>query len=63
MNFNNWRNSLKTIKFEIQRSMLEEKFKGTHTKLGTVRLCSSNEGGRWEGGCCGSKSEREEILL
>lgn len=50
---NNCRNSLKMIKFKVQRIMLEAKLKGTRTKWGIVKLCSSI------GGFCDSKTERE----
>lgn len=29
------------IKFKVQRTMLEEKLKGTHTKWGIIKICFS----------------------
>lgn len=57
MNVNNWSNSLKIMKFKVQRTMLQVKLNDTHIPWKIAKICFS------PGGFCGSKPESEEIEL
>lgn len=57
MNVNNWRNSLKTMKFKVKRTMPQVKLNDTHTPWKIPKICSGPDG------FCGSKPESEEIEL
>lgn len=57
MNVNNWSDSLKIMKFKVQRTMPQVKLNNTHTQWKIAKICSS------PGGFCGSKPESEETQL
>lgn len=57
MNVNSWSNSLKIIKFKVQRTMPQVKLNDTHTPWGIAKTRSC------PGGFCGSKPESEEKQL
>lgn len=54
MNVSNWSDSLKIIKFKVQRTMPQVKLNDTHILWKIAKICSS------PGGFCGSKPESKE---